>query len=573
MELNPGQRESVIGYAKDTLFDLFSKVALVNLMTGEFEFLKRDADFSKYDPEGVVDIFTYIRRQVDDGIVYPDHAADYLKYSHPDYVRKRVFSGDLRAAHSYRRRTESGSRWITFSVIAGEGCSPENPWALFCWRSADSDTITLVDGLATLTSLYYKILRVNLSDDTYEAVKTDQPISMQPDTLSGWFSSFSKFGNVFEDDIDEFDRFTDIKSLRERAKLEPEKTLSVRYRRKNGDTYRWVQMDLVPSVEYSDEHRIYTLYVKDIHDEYISELRSRAEMVEVYNRDALTLLYNRHKFNEDMAELKSEDFENLTVVYIDVNGLHELNNSLGHSSGDDMLCAVADALRGSFPDQRTYRIGGDEFIVLSRNLSPASAARLIAEVRSELIKDKYEIAVGIAGGSSKTSTAERLVGAAELNMRHDKEEYYKNNGEVRRRRDMNEQLEKILTEKRDGEFFLKLISKRFSGVYFVDLDADTVRHIYIPHYFAELLQKTDYVYSKALKLYSERYVKEEYSEIFDQVMDYDWLKQKLKSDGAVRFSYVKVSGKGLHLHILPQDDEPDLKNTVWIFADDDLTIG
>ena len=210
---------------------------------------------------------------------------------------------------------------------------------------------------------------------------------------------------------------------------------------------------------------------------------------------------------------------------------------------------------------------------MSRNLSPASAARLIVEVRSELIKDKYEIAVGIAGGSSKTSTAERLVGAAELNMRHDKEEYYKNNGEVRRRRDMNEQLEKILTEKRDGEFFLKLISKRFSGVYFVDLDADTVRHIYIPHYFAELLQKTDYVYSKALKLYSERYVKEEYSEIFDQVMDYDWLKQKLKSDGAVRFSYVKVSGKGLHLHILPQDDEPDLKNTVWIFADDDLTIG
>ena len=55
---------------------------------------------------------------------------------------------------------------------------------------------------------------------------------------------------------------------------------------------------------------------------------------------------------------------NADVVYIDVVGLHEINNHLGHKAGDGMLCAVAGAMQRMFPLADTYRIGGDEFVVL-----------------------------------------------------------------------------------------------------------------------------------------------------------------------------------------------------------------
>ena len=50
-------------------------------------------------------------------------------------------------------------------------------------------------------------------------------------------------------------------------------------------------------------------------------------------------------------------------VYIDANGLHELNNERGHEAGDLMLRFVADSLMEQFPKGSLYRVGGDEFVV------------------------------------------------------------------------------------------------------------------------------------------------------------------------------------------------------------------
>ena len=54
----------------------------------------------------------------------------------------------------------------------------------------------------------------------------------------------------------------------------------------------------------------------------------------------------------------------LTVMYIDLIGLHEINNHLGHARGDVVLCELADAARAYFGDDNIYRIGGDEFCVI-----------------------------------------------------------------------------------------------------------------------------------------------------------------------------------------------------------------
>ena len=51
-------------------------------------------------------------------------------------------------------------------------------------------------------------------------------------------------------------------------------------------------------------------------------------------------------------------------VYIDANGLHELNNERGHEAGDLMLRFGAESLMEQFPKGSLYRVGGDEFVVL-----------------------------------------------------------------------------------------------------------------------------------------------------------------------------------------------------------------
>ena len=550
-------------FIKDALFDSFAKLAKVNVMTGEFEFVKMEDDFRDMDVSEIKTIYSYIQTQVENGTVAEEYADEYLRFANPEYVRKRVFQGDCRAVYSFKRLVAGGYRWVTFGVIAPHDCSPEKPEVLFVWRNADTDTTTMIDALDTLSSMYYKILKINLTKDTYEVVKTNEDLSALPFTISGWFDVFAKSGNVFEEDIPIYRAFTDLATLRERFSGD-QSVYSCRYRRLRGDVYRWAQLDLVPSIEYQPDDQVLILYVKDIHEEHLQELRTRAELVEVYHRDALTLLYNRHKYNEDIAELEKSCLMRFSCAYIDVNGLHEMNNKLGHQSGDDMLCAVADALRSAFPDERVYRIGGDEFVVLCRNLSTTSVENLITEARRELFKDHYEIAVGIAGGN-ETQFVRRIIGEAELKMREDKERYYKRHGDRRRRRSMNEEIETILAEKKDEEYLIKLLSRRFAGVYFLDTKTDTVRHIYMPDYFRIILQKTDYCYSKALRLYVSTYVDPEYVRLFESVLDYEKLVEKVASDGAVQFSYQKVDGQWMHLNILKNDIADEV---VWIFSDD-----
>ena len=555
----------MLRFAEDTVISIFSKLARVNIETGEFKFIKREKDFEDDVHADSPDIYTYIRRQVRDGTVFPDHADAYLQFSNPEFVKQKAYTGDRRGVYSYRRKVGDSFRWMTFSIMAPAGCSPENPWVLFSWREADSDTTTMFDAISVLSVFYYKILRINLTTDTYERVKVMEENAPIPNSISAWFRSFAQNGNVHPDDIDAYLEFTDVERLK-RVFKEDTARRTIRYRRKSQNGFRWAQMYLFPSVEYTNDNQILTLYVRDVHEEHITELRNREKLVEMFNRDALTLLYNRHKYNEDLANIAKSNFKRMSVAYIDVNGLHEVNNLLGHDAGDNMLCAVADALKKYFPDERCYRIGGDEFVVISVRLSEGTVSRVMAEVRKDLREDNYEVAVGFATGEPEDR--ERIIGEAELKMREDKAAYYQSHGDRRKRNQMNDELEKLLNEKKDEEYFLKLISKRFAGVYFVDLDTENVRHIYIPNYFAELLEQSDYNYKDALRKYVRRYVKPEFSPYFEELINFDNLREMLDSRGSVNLTYEKVDGNRIKLHVLKQDERKDVYESVWIFEEE-----
>ena len=558
-------------FVESALVESYYKIFVVNVSTGKFEVFKNDGLLDDGSLDDVTDIYAYMQKIITEKIVCPEYAIACGRFTNPEYVQTSVFSGEKRIVQSYRRRTASGDVWVTFAIISGQDCSPENPIVLFTWRHADSDTITLLDTLPTISSLYDKLVRINLSNNTYEPViagaDDQEQLTGGVIDMHEWWASYSKNGNIATEDMSAFAPLTKTGSLQMRFAEDPT-PISIRYRKKVGDELRWMQLEIAPSVEYSENNQTMLLSLKDIHEEYTAQMRSRQKLIDTMNRDALTGLYNRLKFNDDLQELTSSDEPVFTCLYIDVNGLHELNNLLGHQKGDEMLCCVADTLKKHFPDERAYRIGGDEFVVTSIKLSKRAVELAVENVRRDLLKNNYEVSVGIETGSCGENV-EKIVVDSELAMRNDKAAYYMRNGDRRRKRQMNEELEQMLAEKHDNERFLNVIARQFSGVYFVDLMRDTIRHIYIPEFFSKLLEETDDCFSGAMSLYVERFVRSEHRELFDDILDYDKLDKRLGETEAVQITYRKTDGAYMNLRVLEVDRRQNAKpETIWIFTEE-----
>ena len=572
MNKNVNEKTDLGAFIKSSLVECFYRIFRVDVNTGEFEVYKDNGLFDDDVLQAIPDIYAYMQKLISDKIIFPEYTTICRRFTNPEYVRKSVFSGEKRIVQSYKARTTKGIQWVTFTIVVGHDCGPENPAVLFTWREADSDAMTLLDTLPTISTLYDKLLRINLTNNTYEPVIVD---SDEQGRLVGgvinmyeWWAGYSQSGNIATEDMGAFGTLTKTGSLQKRFAEDPT-PVNFRYRRKVDGEFRWAQLELSPSVEYSEENQVMLLSLRDVHEEYTEQLRRRQELLDTMNRDALTSLFNRLKFKEDVEELaEKDDSQNLSCLYIDVNGLHELNNLLGHQKGDDMLCCVADTLKKYFPDDRVYRIGGDEFVALSTKLSRSDVELAVDKVRHDLRRDNYEISVGIETGACGRNV-KKIVEAAEIEMRNDKENYYKHNGDRRRKRQMNEELEQMLVEKNDSEYFLRIIAHQFTGVHFVDLAKDTSRYIYNPEFFSKYLEETDGRFSAAMRLYVDRFVKPEYHDRFEDILDYDKLDKILSETESVQFIYQKTDGTFMKVRILGVDGKRNAKSeTIWIFAED-----
>lgn len=101
--------------------------------------------------------------------------------------------------------------------------------------------------------------------------------------------------------------------------------------------------------------------------------RFKTEMI-VYQRlakeDRLTGIGNRRAFDEKVTELvnHAEQYQNIALVFMDLNGLKKINDTYGHNAGDEMIIASAGCIKNTFSHMGfSYRIGGDEFCVILPN--------------------------------------------------------------------------------------------------------------------------------------------------------------------------------------------------------------
>lgn len=216
--------------------------------------------------------------------------------------------------------------------------------------------------------------------------------------------------------------------------------LEYRMRHKDG-TWRILESTASPITNLDQEVQGLVIVNRDITE------RKRAEEMLEHSAfyDGLTDLPNRILFADRlqhalMRARRHSDYK-FAVLFVDIDGFKVLNDSLGHSAGDELLIQVAQRLTSNFRDTDTLarsaaqedppsrdglaRLGGDEFTVLLEDVfNPSDAIRVAQRIQAKLaasfqIKGQQivtTVSIGIASSSSSYADAEALLRDAEIAM-------------------------------------------------------------------------------------------------------------------------------------------------------------
>ena len=149
--------------------------------------------------------------------------------------------------------------------------------------------------------------------------------------------------------------------------------------------------------------------------------------------DALTNLFDRKAYYSDLAKVESKV---KGIIVVDMNSLKYLNDNKGHEAGDEALKTIAEIIYKSLDSKHmdAYRMGGDEFTILSTSSREAAILNTVNNIRERISKTPYSIAIGYAIREDNSLSIEDLGKIAEAKMYQDKSDYYKESGIERRKR-------------------------------------------------------------------------------------------------------------------------------------------
>lgn len=127
-----------------------------------------------------------------------------------------------------------------------------------------------------------------------------------------------------------------------------------------------------------------------------------AELAHQARYDSLTDLANRKLFSERLDQaLASPSAEHVTVLYIDLDNFKPVNDTLGHSAGDELLIQVGHRIRGVIRDgDLPARLGGDEFAVVLTEVADVAhiGKRIIESLSSPFLLETHEVTIGASVG-------------------------------------------------------------------------------------------------------------------------------------------------------------------------------
>ena len=163
----------------------------------------------------------------------------------------------------------------------------------------------------------------------------------------------------------------------------------------------------------------------------IANIENQLQIIRLGETDQLTQALNRNSFESNLITYPMRCRNSLSCIFMDVNGLHELNNEKGHAAGDEMLQVCARYMQDEFGNRDTYRIGGDEFVSFAVDRSEEELLANIAKIEKKLEEKGYHASIGLAH-QIYNEDVDGLIKKAEKRMYEKKRDYYQRNGIDRR---------------------------------------------------------------------------------------------------------------------------------------------
>lgn len=434
--------------------------------------------------------------------------------------------------------------------------------------AASDKTALALQAYQILTDNVLELSLLNLTTGVYRVIKRDARLPAadleKEEDFVNYCDRLVNEKIVHPDDADLFLEQTDLETLRS-VLFHASQPEFYRFRKNVSGQFVWITMEVLPCRGCCAQNPWATVMVReDAQADQLSE-----ELDFSYSHDTLTGLANRSMYENDLREILHSGYESVVCTYIDVVGLHEVNNHLGRRNGDSLLCCIANAARKFFASSRVYRIGGDEFIILTPNDQPYSVWNTIDRMRTFLKEKDCEISVGIQQTSDLRKLDEAVL-KAETAMRQEKQAYYERNGQARQIEGLNQKMEQVLQQKRDAEHFLKVLAPKYKGVYAVDLQNDSVRPIIVPDYFQTILNTCGGSYKAAMTNYRDQMVALEDRAGFEELFDYGFIRSQVLNGGTVEHRYTRTDGCHFCIKITPYSrNGAHINETLWIFADED----
>jgi len=173
--------------------------------------------------------------------------------------------------------------------------------------------------------------------------------------------------------------------------------------RKSDGTFFYVRN----SITFIPNEKIFICFLHDI----TSRKNKENERLYMIYYDYLTGLYNRRYFEKKLIKIDNEENFPISIIMADINGLKLINDSFGHSAGDEVLIKTAKIIKKCCRTEDTIvRLGGDEFVVLLPGTDTEEAIKISDCIKNSLLKEKvFKIGINISCGIDTKKKSEQSI--------------------------------------------------------------------------------------------------------------------------------------------------------------------
>lgn len=171
----------------------------------------------------------------------------------------------------------------------------------------------------------------------------------------------------------------------------------------------------------------YLLLSMSIFLSYAIRHRNHVDMLHRLSyHDLLTNALNRNAFMDVLSQFRPGQYASAGIIYIDINGMKEINDFYGHHQGDKILITTVAKVFNLFKPDELFRIGGDEFVIITYDLTETDFYEKFNLLRN-IFCEKTNLPFSIATGScwvKSPSDLNSLLQQADSAMYTDKKKFY-----------------------------------------------------------------------------------------------------------------------------------------------------